>query len=86
MRLYQQKHHGSREVVVVGPKALSWIQSLKKTPQAVQFWAASETAEELPLLQHRFQAGKTLIYLCENNRCGRPLDQLEEAKKVLKIT
>ena len=86
LRLYQQKHHGSREVVVVGPKALNWIRSLKKTPQAVQFWAASETAEELPLLQHRFQAGKTLIYLCENNYCGRPLDQLEEAKKVLKIT
>ena len=85
LRLYQQRRNGSREVVVVGPQAIRWIQSLKKTPQAVQFWAASETAVELPLLQHRFQAGKTLIYLCENNQCGLPLDQLEEAKKALKL-
>ena len=68
LRLYQQRRNGSREVVVVGPQAIRWIQSLKKTPQTVQFWAASETAVELPLLQHRFQAGKTLIYLCENNQ------------------
>ena len=86
LRLAQQKLGETREVVVVGPKALTWIRSLKRTPIAVQFWAASETAEEFPLLQHRFKAGKTLIYLCENNQCGLPIDQLEEAKKALKLT
>ena len=86
LRLHQQHIQGNREVVVVGPNAIQWIQILKKTPLPIQHWAASETASELPLLNFRFQEGKTLIYLCENNQCGLPLDTLDEAKKALKLT
>ena len=85
LRLYQQYSQESSEVVVLGPNALEWIRVLKKTPQHIRYWAASETDAQLPLLKHRFQKGKTLVYLCKNNQCGLPIDSLEEAKKKLML-
>ena len=79
LRLHQQHIQGNREVVVVGPNAIQWIQILKKTPLPIQHWAASETASELPLLNFRFQEGQTLIYLLKIIS-ALPLDTLEKQK------
>ena len=85
LRLYQQYLQDSSEVVVLGPNAFEWIRVLKKTPQHIRHWAASETDAQLPLLKHRFQEGKTRVYLCKNSQCGLPIDSLEEAKKKLML-
>ena len=37
LRLYQQRRNGSREVVVVGPQAIRWIQSLRKRLKPFNF-------------------------------------------------
>ena len=33
----------------------------------------------LPLLEGRFQAGRTLIYVCRNRTCGLPVESVDEA-------
>ena len=68
------------EIVVVGPKAIEWIKDLKRSYLKVNHWAASITASEAPLFKGRYQAGKTLIYLCKNNQCNLPYTSLEEFK------
>ena len=49
-------------------------------------WAASTVASNLPLLQNRFKANITQVYICENNQCGLPLRSVEEAKIALGLT
>ena len=80
LRLALSLQEPSIEIVVVGPKAIEWIKDLQRSYLNVSHWAASKTASEAPLFKGRYQAGKTLIYLCKNNRCNLPYSSLEEFK------
>ena len=75
-----------REIVIVGPKALDWIREIQQQPLKNTRWAASTVASNLPLLQNRFKANITQVYICENNQCGLPLRSVEEAKIALGLT
>ena len=75
-----------REIVIVGPKALDWIREIQQQPLENTRWAASTVASNLPLLQNRFKANITQVYICENNQCGLPLRSVEEAKIALGLT
>jgi uncharacterized protein YyaL (SSP411 family) len=72
------------EIVVVGPEAIEWIKDLKRSYLKVNHWAASIKASEATLLKGRYQAGKTLIYFCKNNKCNLPYTSLEKFKKIEK--
>ncbi len=76
-----------KEIVVVGEEAKTWIKEFQKLPLLEVSWAASETKNEnLPLLKNRFKAGKTALYLCENNSCLTPIFNYDEAfKKVTSL-
>jgi uncharacterized protein YyaL (SSP411 family) len=45
----------------------------------VLFCGCTESKCELPLLQNRFQTGKTLIYICQNKTCKLPVENTSMA-------
>lgn len=75
--------YGTNEVAIVGPQALSMNAALQKNylPQAV--FAGSEGMENLPLLQGKKSTGNTLIYVCTNGTCKRPVAEVAAALQQL---
>jgi len=63
------------ELAVVGPKAREFAAELQShyLPQ-VAFIASAEANEQEPLLKGRYRKGKTLLYLCQNHACQRPVE------------
>ncbi len=39
--------------------------------------------EGMPLLQNRYQAGKTLIYLCKDYHCMKPVEYISEIANLI---
>jgi uncharacterized protein len=72
------------EVAIAGPNAISLLNELQKhyLPQVV--FCAGTTENNLPLLAHRFIAGKTLIYICQGSTCQLPVETVEEGLKLIK--
>ncbi len=66
-----------KEVVICGEEAITKLKELQKTYNPNIIWAVdTKENNELPLLKHRFVAGKTLIYVCVNNTCKLPVEKL----------
>ncbi|MGB1448650.1 MAG: thioredoxin domain-containing protein [Flavobacteriaceae bacterium] len=86
LRLALSLHKGSREIVIVGPKAKEWAQDLQNSPLEVNHWAASEKESNYPLFKGRYKANTTLIYYCENNQCQLPFNDLNKFKQAFKLT
>ncbi|MEO8854303.1 MAG: glycoside hydrolase family 88 protein, partial [Ginsengibacter sp.] len=71
--------HSPFEVAIVGndwQQKLSQMQ-IKYLPNAIFLGGNSEG--DLPLLESKLQPGKTMIYVCENKTCQRPVEEVEEA-------
>lgn len=71
------------EIAIVGAEATKRLQKMQKyyLPQVV--FCAGATENELPLLQNRLVAGKTLIYVCQDNSCMLPVETVVEALELL---
>jgi uncharacterized protein YyaL (SSP411 family) len=71
------------EVAVTGPHAVSFLNELQKKylPQVV--FCAGVHKNNLPLLANRFIAGKTLMYICQNNSCQLPVETIERAVEMI---
>ncbi|MDP3913974.1 MAG: thioredoxin domain-containing protein [Bacteroidota bacterium] len=67
------------EVAIVGENALNLLKEFQRNylPQVV--FCAGTSENNLPLLANRFVAGKTLIYICQDNSCQLPIQTVEEA-------
>lgn len=85
LRIAIHQNKPQREIVVVGPKAFDWIGKLQQFFLEESLWAASEKRSKLPLLNHRYKDGKTLIYCCENGQCQLPYNDLEQAMEAMSI-
>src|SRR5665213_129352 len=72
------------EIAIVGndwqPK-LSLLQK-KYLPNTIYLGGINEG--NLPLLENKLMKGKTMIYVCENKTCQRPVEDVEEALKQIK--
>ncbi len=44
-----------------------------------RIFAGSRSPSSLPLLENKFAVGKTLVYVCENRLCKRPVAEVSEA-------
>jgi uncharacterized protein YyaL (SSP411 family) len=77
--------YGTNEVVIAGPDAVDKNMQLHKNyfPQAIFMGTAGE--ENLALIRGKLVTGKTLIYVCTNKTCRRPLENTEEAVKLLVV-
>lgn len=77
---YQDKFY---EIVVVGEDAPDKITAINKMYLPNAMIAGSKKAEDLPLLKGRHVAGKTFIYVCVNNTCKLPVQEVEDAIKLM---
>ena len=72
----------SFEIVAVGPDAKEEIKELQMLNTINCSWAAAEQSR-LPLFQNRDSIEKTMFYLCRNNQCELPLEDIEAVKQKL---
>ena len=82
--LYLQKVLGSPEVVIIGLKAIEFYKELKAEFLPKIIFAVSEKNSSLPIFAGRYQADKTLIFICRNQSCLQPVTSVAAAKTELK--
>jgi uncharacterized protein YyaL (SSP411 family) len=76
---------GTREIAVVGKEYLSRMQDLHRYYVPFKVLLGSEQdVPGLPLLEQRAKTGETLIYLCEDYHCIKPVNDIEEINNLLK--
>jgi len=74
----------SYEVAVIGPNAVNLaLQIGKYYHPNIVVMATTDNNSPYSLLQNRFIEGKTLIYVCKNNSCQRPVETIEEALELM---
>lgn len=72
------------EVVITGSNAINHYNQLNKKYLPQTLFACATANEPLDIFTARQQQGKTLIYVCENNSCLAPVEQVEEVIKMIK--
>ena len=72
------------EVAIVGEDAKQKITELNKTYIPNKLIAGSTSDNNMPLLENRFVADDTYIYVCVNKACKMPVSQVDKAIKLLK--
>jgi hypothetical protein len=77
--LYSNFTEGYFEVAVSGLNAKEKIKDINHKYIPNKLICASTTKSNLPLLQHRYVAGKTLIYVCVNKTCQLPTEDVHTA-------
>jgi len=71
------------EVAIVGQEAIEKIKDLNKTYLPNKIIIGSLSENNLPLLKNKYTEGKTLIYVCVNKACKFPVEQVNEAIKLI---
>lgn len=75
--------YGPFEVAIMGDKAQEINMALQQEYLPTSFFMGG-TAENLPLLENKLSAGKTLIYVCRNKTCKLPVTEVAQALKQIK--
>ncbi|MCC6724021.1 MAG: thioredoxin domain-containing protein [Saprospiraceae bacterium] len=74
---------GLAEVAVVGEQALNFAKGINAGYLPNKVLMASVTGDEnFPMLKDRPSEGHTLVYLCENYTCQRPVDTIEAFRQL----
>jgi uncharacterized protein YyaL (SSP411 family) len=75
---------GTYEVVVMGKDAIAKNKELQKKylPDCVIMGETDK--EDLPLLENKLPENKTLIYVCTNRVCKKPVEDVAEALTQIK--
>lgn len=80
----------SKEVVVVGPKdskekdAIIKMLRTEFLPNKTVGYIPPDSESSFPVFENKITAeGKTIVYVCENNICKFPTENLSEAKKLV---
>ncbi len=71
------------EMVVVGHEAEKKIQELHQIYIPNKLLAGSTSDSEMALLKNRFTDDETLIYVCVNNACKYPVNEINDAVNLL---
>lgn len=69
------------EVAIVGDRAMEKMRKLNAHYLPNKLIAGSKKKNEMPLLKNRFQQNKTPIYICVENTCKIPTEDVESALK-----
>jgi len=72
------------EVAISGKDAHTKLQELNTAYIPNKIIVGSTTESALPLLEQRYVAGKTLIYVCKNKTCKLPMQKTSNALKLIK--
>jgi uncharacterized protein len=81
----------SKEVVVVGPKQSKEKDDIIKMlhgeflPNITVGYISSDTESSFPVFENKTSAdGRTIVYVCENNICKFPTEELTKARELVK--
>lgn len=74
---------GPYEVAIMGSEALQKSLAMQSSYLPTSLFMGGEN-ENLPLLENKLMKNKTIIYVCENKVCRRPVTQVSQALKQLK--
>lgn len=83
-RLLTRQIYSTHEIAVVGQ---DWNEKMKEFNQYYLpgvLFSGGENEGILPLLQNKWVAGKTMIYVCHNKTCRLPVEEVEDALKQIK--
>ena len=71
------------EVVIVGKDAKQKLDELNKVYLPNIVISFSDKKSDLPLLENRYVADETYIYVCKNNTCKLPVQSISETLKLI---
>jgi uncharacterized protein len=72
------------EIVIYGPRIMDLKKGIQKYNLPNYFILCSENESNLPLFEHRKPPEhKTFIYVCINNTCSLPVENVEEAVEIV---
>jgi uncharacterized protein YyaL (SSP411 family) len=74
--------HGLNEVAIMGEHALNSAKKMMKKYHPDYLYAGG-AYENLPVLENRYQKGKTVFYVCRNKACDLPVETPEEALEIM---
>ncbi len=77
MHLYLNLSHQNKELAITGKDALDYVKKINKQFLPNLTLAGSNKPSELPYLKDKFDAKKTLFYLCQNKNCMLPTENFE---------
>jgi uncharacterized protein YyaL (SSP411 family) len=83
LKLLLRLTYPAYEVAIVGNHVDKIVDEFRHYYRPNQIFVGSATASEVPLLQHRYQTGETLIYLCKDFSCQRPVKTVAEAVSLI---
>lgn len=72
------------EVVITGSDAINKYHDLNQHYLPQTLFACATSGEPLDIFTARQQQGKTLIYVCENNSCQAPVEEVEAVLGMIK--
>ena len=72
------------EIMIVGNEALTKKRALEQTYLPTSIFMGSNKDEYLPLLKGKFVENKTLIYICTDRVCKKPVEEISKALEQLK--
>ncbi|MGH2565089.1 MAG: hypothetical protein ACRDE5_11280 [Ginsengibacter sp.] len=72
------------EVAIVGNDWQTKLQGLQKNYLPNAIFLGGNNEGTISLLQNKLVEGKTMIYVCENKTCQRPVEEVSEALKQIK--
>ena len=74
------------EVAISGEKAMEYAAEFHSDYLPNCLVVGSTNESTLPLLENRYQEGKTLVYVCVNKTCKLPVDNVEKALPLIENT
>ncbi|MDP2386050.1 MAG: thioredoxin domain-containing protein [Bacteroidota bacterium] len=73
-----------KEIAIVGKDSKQLFETLNENYLPNCLFAMSEGKSDLPLIKDRFVEGKTVMYVCENNTCKLPVENVSAVLGLLK--
>lgn len=81
-KLLLNELHPFYELAVVGPDAALMLAQIQKDYLPHVVVAASNKESDLPLFKGRYMKDKTHIFVCRDNVCQLPVEELQDAKTI----
>ena len=83
-QLAMKEAHPFYEVAISGPGCKARLREMQAHYLPQTLFIGSDKESELPLLQNRYNAERTRIFVCQNRACKLPVEKVDEALAQLK--
>ncbi len=84
LQLLMDLHDEHFEIAIAGENAPGMLKEIQRFYLPNVIFCAGKSEQNLPLLKNRLVKGKTLIYICQNNTCQLPVENVESALSLIK--